>query len=451
MNPSIFREYDIRGLAEKDFDADFARLLGKVHGTIIGEKSGSRVAVGRDCRPTSDRYAEAVIDGLLSAGMQIYDIDVCPTPLLYFSLFHLDLDGGIQITASHNPSEYNGFKVCVGKETLYGSQIQQLRTRMERSDFGEKPGGRRESYPIIFPYQQHLLRDVPTLSRPLRVVIDAGSGVAGPVAPPIFKRLGCMVWEIACVPDGTFPLHHPDPTIPENLEPLIRKVREESADVGIAYDGDGDRIGLVDELGNILWGDELLVLFSRDILKNHPGAVIISEVKCSQRLFDQISLHGGVPIMWKAGHSLIKAKMKETHALLAGEMSGHMFFADRYFGYDDAIYASLRLLELLARMGRPLSTLLADLPKSVSTPEIRVDCPDEKKFAIVERARDYFRQRYPTIDVDGVRIQFDQGWGLIRASNTQAALVLRFEAQSDEKLEEYRRTVESKLKELQQS
>ncbi len=451
MNPSIFREYDIRGLAEKDFDEGFARLLGKVHGTIVSDKGGRRVAVGRDCRFTSDRYAEAVIEGLLSTSLHVYDIGICPTPLLYFSLFHLDLDGGIQITASHNPSEYNGFKVCVGKETLYGAQIQELRRRIEKDDFRERPGGKREGYSIVPPYQDHLLRDVPALARPLKVVIDAGSGVAGPVAPPIFRQLGCVVWEIACIPDGAFPIHHPDPTVPENLEELIKKVKEEKADLGIAYDGDGDRIGVVDETGNILWGDELLILFSRDVLKRHPGAVIISEVKCSQRLFDQISLHGGVPIMWKAGHSLLKAKMKETHALLAGEMSGHMFFADRYFGYDDAIYASVRLLELLARTNQNLSTLLADLPQSVSTPEIRVDCPDERKFRIAERAKEFFRNTYPIIDVDGVRIQFPEGWGLIRASNTQPALVLRFEAKTPQKLSEYRGIVEAKLKELQSS
>ena len=449
MNPTIFREYDIRGLAEKDFDAGFAGLLGKVHGTIVSDKGGKRVAVGRDCRFTSDRYAEAVIEGLLSAGLQVYDIGVCPTPLLYFALFHLDLDGGVQITASHNPSEYNGFKVCVGKETIYGLQIQELRISMEKGDFRERTGGRRENYAIIPPYEEHLLRDVPALSRRLKVVVDAGSGVAGPVAPPIFRQLGCTVRELACVPDGAFPIHHPDPTVPKNLADLIREVRKEKADVGIAYDGDGDRIGIVDEQGNILWGDELLILFARDVLKRHPGAVVISEVKCSQRLFDDISLHGGVPIMWKAGHSLLKAKMKETHALLAGEMSGHMFFADRYFGYDDAIYASVRLLELLARVGRPLSALLSDLPKSFSTPEIRVDCPDERKFAIAEQAKEFFRKHYPIIDVDGVRIQFPHGWGLIRASNTQPALVLRFEAESSEKLQEYRNIVEGKLKELE--
>jgi phosphomannomutase/phosphoglucomutase len=449
MNPSIFREYDIRGLAEKDFDRDFAEILGKVHGTIINERGGRRVAVGRDCRSTSDPYAEAVIQGLLSAGLHVYDVGVCPTPLLYFSLFHLDLDGGVQVTASHNPSEYNGFKVCVGKETLYGSQIQELRRKIEQRDFKERSGGRRESYTIIPPYQEHLLRDVPALARPLRVVVDAGSGVGGPVAPPIFRRLKCTVWEIACIPDGNFPFHHPDPTVPENLELLIEKVKEERADLGVAYDGDADRIGVVDERGNILWGDDLLILFARDVLERHPGATVISEVKCSQRLFDQIALRGGTPIMWKAGHSLLKAKMKETKALLAGEMSGHMFFADRYFGYDDAIYASLRLLEILARSGQPMSTLLADVPEAVSTPEIRVDCPDEKKFRIAAEATEFFRKHYPVIDVDGVRIQFPEGWGLIRASNTQPALVLRFEAKSAEKLEEYRKIVEGKLKEFE--
>jgi len=449
MNPTIFREYDIRGLAEKDFDRDFALLLGKVHGTIVRERGGSRVSVGRDCRATSDSYAEAVIAGLASTGLKVYDIGVCPTPLLYFSLFHLDLDGGIQVTASHNPSEYNGFKLCVGKDTLYGNQIQDVKDRMGRRQFQEKPGGKVERYEIIPPYRNHLLTDVAKLARPLKVVVDAGSGVGGPVAPPIFRELGCTVWEIACVPDGRFPVHHPDPTVPENLELLIQKVRQEKADVGIAYDGDADRIGTVDEKGNILWGDELLVIFSRDVLQRNPGAIIISEVKCSQKLYDDIAKNGGKAIMWKAGHSLLKAKMKETQALLAGEMSGHMFFKERYFGYDDAIYASLRLLEILAKSGQPLSAILADLPKTISTPEIRVDCPDEKKFALAERATKYFREHYDVIDIDGVRIQFPEGWGLIRASNTQPALVLRFEAQSAEKLKEYRAIVDAQLKQLE--
>ena len=411
MNPIVFREYDIRGLAEIDFDQEFALLLGKVHGTAIAETGGTRVTVGRDCRATSDAYAEAVIAGFVSAGLQVYDVGVCPSPLLYFSLFHLDVDGGIQITASHNPPEYNGFKICRGKDTLHGEQIQEIRRMMERGEFRQRPGGTVEHFEIVTPYHKHLLTDVPKLARPLKVVVDAGSGVGGPVAPPIFRQLGCHVWEIACVPDGNFPFHHPDPTVPENLAMLIAKVRKEKADVGIAYDGDADRIGAVDEQGNILWGDELLVLFARDMLKRNPGALVISEVKCSQRLYDDIARHGGKSVMWKAGHSLLKAKMKETGALLAGEMSGHMFFKERYFGYDDAVYASLRLLEILANSGKPLSELLADLPKSVSTPELRVDCPDDKKFIIADKATQYFRQHYDVVDVDGVRVQFPRGLG----------------------------------------
>ncbi|MCE3240417.1 MAG: phosphoglucomutase/phosphomannomutase alpha/beta/alpha domain [Deltaproteobacteria bacterium] len=449
MNPSIFREYDIRGLAEKEFDEDFALRLGKVHGTIINEAGGARVSVGRDCRATSDLYTQAVIAGLVSTGLQVIDIGVCPTPLLYFSLFHLDTDGGIEVTASHNPSEYNGFKLCLGKDTLYGAQIQDIKTRIEQNHFVEKPGGTVERYDIVVPYQQHLLRDVPKLKRSLKVVVDAGSGVGGPVAPPIFRHLGCTVWEIACTPDGNFPIHHPDPTVPENLELLIEKVRAEGADLGIAYDGDADRIGAVDEQGRIVWGDELIVIFARDVLQRNAGATIISEVKCSQRLYDDIVDRGGVPIMWKAGHSLLKAKLKETNALLAGEMSGHMFFKERYFGYDDAIYASLRLLEIIANSDRPFSALLADLPRTVSTPEIRIDCPDDRKFIIAERAKEYFRQHYDIIEIDGVRVQFPEGWGLIRASNTQPALVLRFEAQTAEKMNEYRALVEGKLKELE--
>jgi phosphomannomutase/phosphoglucomutase len=449
MNPTVFREYDIRGLAEKDFDKSFALLLGKVHGTAIAEKGGTRVTVGRDCRATSDFYAEAVIEGMVSAGLHVYDLGVCPTPLLYFSLFHLDADGGIEITASHNPAEYNGFKICLGKDTLYGQEIQEIRTKMERQAFREKPGGRAERYEIVPHYQECLLADVPKLKRRLKVVVDGGSGVGGPVAPPIFRRLGCQTWEIACTPDANFPFHHPDPTVPENLAMLIEKVKDEKADLGIAYDGDADRIGAVDEQGNILWGDELLILFSRDVLKRNPNATVISEVKCSQRLYDEIARCGGQPIMWKAGHSLLKAKMKETGALLAGEMTGHMFFKERYFGYDDAIYASLRLLEIVAESGKPLSSLLADLPQSVSTPEIRVDCPDEKKFVIAKRATEYFRKHYAVIDVDGVRVKFPDGWGLIRASNTQPALVLRFEARSQKKLEEYRKLIEEKLKDFE--
>jgi len=449
MNPAVYREYDIRGLAEIDFDRKFALLLGKVHGTAIVEAGGTRAAVGRDCRATSNAYAEAVIAGMVSTGLLVYDLGVCPSPLLYFSLFHLNADGGIQITASHNPPAYNGFKICRGKDSLYGEQIQEIRRKMEMGEFHERPGGDLRRYDVMPHYQRYLLNDVPRLARPLKVVVDAGSGVGGPVATPIFRQLGCRVWEIGCVPDGNFPLHHPDPTVPENLAMLIDKVRLEKADLGVAYDGDADRIGAVDEQGNILWGDELLVIFARDMLKRNPGALVISEVKCSQRLYDDIASHGGTPIMWKAGHSLLKAKMKETGALLGGEMSGHMFFKERYFGYDDAVYASLRLIEILANSGKPLSALLDDLPNSVSTPELRVECPDNRKFIIADKATQYFREHYNVVDIDGVRVQFPDGWGLIRASNTQPALVLRFEAQSAAKLKEYRALIEDKLKELE--
>lgn len=448
MNPSIFREYDIRGLAERDFAEDFALLLGKVLGTMVRRRGGARVSVGRDCRLTSDAYAEALIAGLASTGLQVYDLGICPTPLLYFSLFHLDLDGGVEVTASHNTSEYNGFKLCLGKDTLYGEQIQEIRSKMESNDFAEETGGKVERYEIVPPYQRHLLQDVRKLKRPLKIVVDAGNGVGGPVAPAIFRRLGCTVWEIGCIPDGNFPLHHPDPTVTENLQILIEKVRAENADVGFAYDGDADRIGVVDEKGGIIWGDELLVLFARDVLQRHPNATIVSEVKCSQRLYDDIAKRGGVPIMWKAGHSLLKAKLNEARALLAGELTGHMFFKERYFGYDDAIYASVRLLEILSNSDRPLSALLADLPKTVSTPEIRIACPDERKFIIADLAKDYFRKHYDIIDIDGVRVQFPDGWGLIRASNTQPALVLRFEARTADQLNAYRAIVENKLKDF---
>lgn len=448
MNPSIFREYDIRGLAERDFAKDFALLLGKVLGTMVRRRGGARVSVGRDCRLTSDAYAEALITGLASTGLQVYDLGICPTPLLYFSLFHLDLDGGVEVTASHNTSEYNGFKLCLGKDTLYGEQIQEIRSKMESNDFAEETGGKVKRYEIVPPYQRHLLQDVRKLKRPLKIVVDAGNGVGGPVAPAIFRRLGCTVWEIGCIPDGNFPLHHPDPTVTENLQILIEKVRAENADVGFAYDGDADRIGVVDEKGGIIWGDELLVLFARDVLQRHPNATIVSEVKCSQRLYDDIAKRGGVPIMWKAGHSLLKAKLNEARALLAGELTGHMFFKERYFGYDDAIYASVRLLEILSNSDRPLSALLADLPKTVSTPEIRIACPDERKFIIADLAKDYFRKHYDIIDIDGVRVQFPDGWGLIRASNTQPALVLRFEARTADQLNAYRAIVENKLKDF---
>jgi phosphomannomutase/phosphoglucomutase len=447
VNPAIFREYDVRGVAERDFDADFAHTLGRAYGTMAREAGKRVVAVGRDCRLTSDAYAGALAEGIVSTGLEVVDIGTCPTPLMYFSLFHFDLDGGIQITGSHNPADFNGFKICLGKSTLFGEQIQALRRLIDGGRFAAG-AGRRSAREVIAPYQDRLASEFGRLSRPLTVIVDAGNSTAGPVAPPLFERLGCTVTRLFCEMDGRFPNHHPDPTVVENLRDLVRAVQTAGADVGLAFDGDADRIGVVDRTGRIVWGDELLVLFARDVLAAHPGAVVVSEVKCSQRLYDDIAARGGRGIMWKAGHSLLKAKMKETGALLGGEMSGHMFFADRYFGYDDAIYAACRLLQILAREGRTVDALLADLPPAFSTPEIRVDCPDDKKFEVARRAQAHFRARYEVIDVDGVRIRFPDGWGLIRASNTQPVLVLRFEAGSQATLDAHRRLVEGVVAEI---
>jgi len=383
---------------------------------------------------------------MISGGLDVVDIGVCPTPVFYFSLFHLDRQGGVMITGSHNPSEFNGFKVCAGKETIYGEEIQNLRKLAEARRFIDGKGS--VSFQEIIPaYQDFILRNI-SLKRKTKVVVDSGNGSAGAVAPQILRGLGCRVEELYSEVDGRFPNHFPDPTIPDNMKDLIAKVKETGAEVGIAYDGDGDRIGVVDDLGNIIWGDQLMILFARDILQNHPGATIISEVKCSQILYDEIAKHGGRGIMWRAGHSLLKSKMKAEKALLGGEMSGHIFFADRYFGYDDAIYASCRLLEILSQSEKRIPELLSDVPKTFTTPEIRVDCPDDQKFAVVERVKESFRKEYPIVDVDGVRVLFPDGWGLVRASNTQPILVLRFEAGSVERLEEIRRLVEERVADL---
>jgi len=400
------------------------------------------VSVGRDCRLTSDAYAAALIDGLRSTGLGVIELGVVTTPLVYFSIFHWDLDGGIQITGSHNPSDYNGFKLCLGRDALHGDQIQDVRRRLESGTF-RRGTGTHEHRPILREYQDYVVENVGRLARPIRVVVDAGNGTAGPVAPAIYRRLGAEVTELYTDMDGRFPHHHPDPTVEENMAHLIRAVADEKAELGIAFDGDADRIGVVDAHGRIIWGDELLVLYARDVLARNPGGTIVSEVKCSQRLYDDIAARGGNGIMWKAGHSLLKAKMRETGALLGGEMSGHIFFKERYFGFDDAVYAGARLLEVCARTGRTVAELLADLPPSVTTPEIRVDCPDEVKFAVADRVRDHFRTSgLDIIDVDGVRVKFPRGWGLLRASNTQPVLVMRFEAQTRAELAEYQATVE---------
>lgn len=445
INPQIFREYDIRGVVDKDLTPGIVRRLGQGFGTRMAQWNQRELVVGRDGRLSSETFAEALIEGLLATGCHIVNIGLCPTPVYYFSIFHLDKNGGMMVTGSHNPPEFNGFKVSVGKSTIFGEDIQNLRRLIEKGEFRAAEGTLSKTE-TIRPYQDYIKKNI-HLEKKLKVVIDAGNGTAGVVAGPLLRDLGCDLEELYTDVDGHFPNHFPDPTIPQNLSALIDRVKKTRADVGIGYDGDADRIGVVDDQGNIMWGDQLMILFSREILKDRKGSTFVAEVKCSQNLFDDIQKHGGKAMMWKTGHSLIKEKMKEEKAALGGEMSGHIFFADRYLGYDDAIYASCRLLEILSRTDKKLSRLLSDVPKTFITPEIRVDCADEIKFRVVEGVKEALKKDHPIIDVDGVRVTFEDGWGLVRASNTQPVLVLRFEALTQNRLNEIKEFVESKVRE----
>lgn len=447
MNPQIFREYDIRGVVGRDFEAADVERIGLAFGTYVRQRGGTRLAVGRDHRASSLAFCAALTRGLQSTGCDVVDIGLVPTPLLYFSLFQLDTHGGCMITASHNPAEYNGIKLCFGRGALYGDEIQEIRQLAEQGLFAAGPSQRTETE-VRSAYLNYITDQI-RLQRPLRVVVDAGNGTSGLVIQDLLRRLGCEVYELFCEVDGTFPNHHPDPTVPENLTDIIREVKARRADVGLAYDGDSDRLGVIDEQGEIIWGDRLLVLLARDILTRRPGAKIIFDVKCSQVLVDDIRQHGGIPMMWMTGHSLIKKKLAMEQAALAGEMSGHLFFADGYFGYDDALYASCRLLQILDRANAPLSTLLSDLPTTYSTPEIRVTCADEEKFQVVAQLKSRFQQEAQArevITIDGARVVFADGWGLVRASNTQPALVLRFEATTPERLEAIQALVTDRLR-----
>ena len=446
MNPHMFREYDIRGIAGKDMDDDDVKLIGQGIGTFLRNKGASIVSVGRDCRLTSDNYSNMLIEGLMSTGCDVIDIGVCPTPVFYYSIQQLKTGGGVMITASHNPPEYNGFKLCLGLDSIHGEDIQKILTLIQNKNFSTGRG-RLSSEDVIPSYHKYVVDNI-NLSHPLRIGVDAGNGTAGVVAIPIMKQLGCEVHDIFCDMDGNFPNHEADPTVAANMKDLISLVKTKNLDVGIGFDGDGDRIGIVDEKGQIVYGDKLMIIYAREILKRKPGSTFISEVKCSQTMYDDIEKHGGRAIMWRTGHSLIKKKMKEESAELAGEMSGHMFFKDRYFGFDDATYAACRLLEILSATGQKISELLSDVPDTITTPEIRVDCPDEVKFGLVQKATAFFRQKYNVIDIDGARVIFDDGWGLVRASNTQPALVLRFEALSEKRLLEIREIVEGGLEKL---
>lgn len=443
---AVFRAYDVRGIVGRDINSSFATLLGQAIGTTAKRQGRSALTVGRDCRTHSPELHAGLVSGLRSTGINVVDLGVVPTPLVYFSTYFLEgeVQGGIMITGSHNPKEFNGFKICLGQTSIHGQEIQALRELIEADDFDTGQGNYRER-PILDDYIAWVTNNLSLHRTDLRVVVDAGNGTAGPVIVPLLKALGVETIELYCEMDGNFPNHHPDPTKTENLLELIEAVKTHGADAGIAYDGDSDRIGVVDDQGSILWGDRLLILLSRQLLKIVPGAAIVGEVKCSQTLFDDIASHGGRPILAKVGHSLIKARMKEEDALLAGEMSGHIFFKHRYFGYDDAIYTTGRVLEVLAANTEPLSALMSNVPKTHVTPELRTDCPDAIKFDVVDdcirwfkRALNKMEQADPmpidTIDIDGIRVIFEDGWGLVRASNTQPVLVLRCEAQTAESL-----------------
>ncbi len=454
MNPRVFREYDIRGVAESDFPDDFVADLGRAVGAYFSDAGARRVTLGRDCRLSSPRIHATFKRQLLAAGIDVIDVGVVHSPGLYFSVFHLGTDGGVMITASHNPSEDNGFKIVCGKSTIHGAEIQKLRQKIESRAFRtDVAPGRASEHDILTDYIGYIAEHIKLGPRRFKVVVDGGNGTGGLSVIPILKKLGVEVEEIYCDPDGRFPNHHPDPTVPENLQDLIARVKATGAEVGIALDGDADRIGAVDGQGRILWGDQLVILFGREILKKQPGATFVSEVKCSQALFDELTRLGGRPIMWKVGHSLIKAKMKEEKAALAGEMSGHMFFADRWFGFDDAVYAGMRLVEQLTHSRETLAELRDTLPVLHNTPEIRMPCPDDVKFEVVRRAVAWFRERYSIVDVDGVRVKFEAsgrnvGWGLVRASNTGPVLVMRFEADSQERLGEIQSLMEGRMRQI---
>ena len=447
--PGIFRQYDIRGIVGKDLTPEVAHTLGGAYATYLAEhdKRGA-VAVGRDNRPSGQRLRDGLVDGLTAAGVEVVDIGVVPTPLNYWALNNLAVAGGIQITGSHNPPEYNGFKLSIGTASLHGDEIQRLYalTQQPAPNAPRRAAVRNEQ--IIDRYVDDVTNRIGKLSRPIRAVYDCGNGVAALVAPQMFKRLGLAAGSrgLFCDSDGTFPNHHPDPTVPENLEALIHAVREDGAEIGIAFDGDADRIGVVDASGNIVWGDRILIIYARDVLsRTGKGQPIIFDVKCSQSLTDAVERAGGKPVMWKTGHSLIKDKMRETHAPIAGEMSGHMFFTEGFYGHDDALYGAARLLRILADSGQTVAQSLADVPLLVSTPELRIEVPEELKFGLVDRAVAHFRTTHNVIDVDGVRVLFGDGWGLIRASNTQPVIVARYEAANEGRLAAIRGEMEGWL------
>ena len=446
MNSSVFREYDIRGLVDIDMNRDDVVRLGQAFGTYLRDRSVEEALLGWDSRSTSPEYRDAMTEGLTATGIRVIDIGQVTTPIFYFARVHFDREAGVMITASHNPAEYNGFKLAYGKSTIYGEEIQEVRRIMERGVFREGRGSRAEANPVP-AYLAMLKEKVRLGSRPLKVVVDCGNGTPSLFAMDVMDAFGVQAVPLYCTPDPTFPNHHPDPVVAKNLVDLIATVKAEHADLGVAFDGDGDRIGVVDENGEIIWGDRLMVLYWREIAAKYPATPAIVEVKCSQTLYDELLRLGAKPQFYKTGHSLIKAKMRELNAVFTGEMSGHMFFADEYFGYDDAFYAAGRLLRILSHTTKPLSALLSDVPNLPSTPEIRIDCPDENKGEVVSALQEHFGSNadVDVIDIDGVRVVFPYGWGLVRASNTQPALVARAEADTPEHLSTITQAIDAAL------
>ena len=446
MNPYIFRKYDIRGIVETDFTPDVVTDLGRAFGTYVKRYGGDRVSISGDVRLTTPRLMNNFADGLLETGITVLDMGIVPTPANYFSMFHLDVDGAVQITGSHNPPEFNGFKISYKQSAFYGDQIQYLKELIESKNY-EMGDGKMEEVDIMNPYKL-MLREKIQLDKPMKAVIDCGNAAGCLTAPQIFKEMGIETKELFCDVDGTFPNHHPDPTEDHNLLDLVNEMKSGEYDFGVAYDGDADRVIAVDENGRIIRSDILMALFLPEVIKN-PGDPIVYDVKCSQALEDMILKYGGKPIMWKTGHSLIKAKMKELNVNFGGEMSGHIFFADDFFGFDDAVYVSLRLAQLLSRTHRTLSELTSEIPVYYSTPELRLECSDdEEKFKISQKADEYFTANYDCNTVDGVRIKFDDGWGLVRASNTQPVIVCRFEAKTLKRMEEIQKEILDKLTEF---
>ena len=452
INREIFREYDIRGLEETDLRPEVVALLGRVLADYFREAGKTRVLIGRDNRLSGERIRANLVSGLIAGGMEVVDIGVVISPMFYYARVLFDIDAGIMITASHNPGEYNGFKIALGPATIHGEEIQGVLRRMEAAEGTEIPLLSPEEVEAkvekrsIWPQYLQMMRDKIKLGpKPLKVVVDCGNGTASLFAEELFTALGCEVIPLYCTSDPTFPNHHPDPVRSDNLKELQALVTKEGADVGIGFDGDGDRIGIVDNEGAIVWGDVLMVLYWREILPKYPGATAIIEVKCSQALVEEVEKLGGKPLFYRSGHSLIKAKMKEVGAVFTGEMSGHMFFADEYYGFDDAFYAAGRLLRILSNTDQSMSQLLQDVPKYPSTAETRVECSDRDKFRVVEELRDRMKAKYEVIDVDGARVLFPEGWGLVRASNTQPAIVARCEARTQEALEEITRIMHDEL------